>query len=57
MATIKSKPLPEPTRVINVGLGLFAEAMKEQGLEVAQVSWEPPIQGDPELMAILDDLL
>ena len=51
------KPLPEPTRVINVGLDLFAEALKEQGIEVAQVSWEPPAKGDPELMVILDDLL
>jgi len=51
------KPLPEPIRVINVGLDLFAESMKEQGIEVAQVSWEPPVKGDPELMAILEDLL
>ena len=51
------KPLPEQTRVINIGLELFAEALKEQGVEVAQVSWEPPAKGDPELMAILDDLL
>lgn len=51
------KPLPEPIRVINVGLDLFAESLKEQGIEVAQVSWEPPVKGDPELMAILEDLL
>lgn len=51
------KPFPEPIRVINVGLDLFAESMKEQGIEVAQVSWAPPVKGDPELMAILDDLL
>ncbi|MDH3511815.1 MAG: hypothetical protein OER85_13255 [Gammaproteobacteria bacterium] len=57
MANIEIKPLPYPTRVINVGLDLFAEAMQEQGIEVAQVSWEPPVKGDPELMAILDDLL
>ena len=51
------KPLPKQTKVINIGLDLFAEALKEQGVEVAQVSWQPPAQGDPELMAILDDLL
>lgn len=57
MAKNEIKPLPEPIRVINVGLNLFAEAMKEQGIEVAHVSWEPPAKGDPELTAILDDLL
>ena len=51
------KPLPEQARVINVGLELFAEALKKQGVEVAQVSWEPSAKGNPELMAILDDLL
>jgi hypothetical protein len=57
MAANKIKPLPDPSVVINVGLDLFAEAMKEQGIEVAQVSWEPPAKGDPELTAILEDLL
>ena len=57
MAKSEVKPLPDPSKVINVGLDLFAEAMKEQGIEVARVSWEPPVKGDPELMAILDDLL
>ena len=42
--------------VINVGLGDFYDALKEQGVETAQVDWRPPAGGDPELLEILDKL-
>jgi hypothetical protein len=57
MADQNVKPVRKPIKVINVGLELFAEALVKQGVEVAQVMWTPPAQGDPELMGILDDLL
>ena len=32
-----------PLRVVNVGLGSFAESMQAQGVPVAQVDWRPPL--------------
>lgn len=43
--------------VINVGLELFAEALAEQSVAVAQVNWKPPVELEPDLERILDDLL
>lgn len=42
---------------INLGLQDFAASLGVQGFEVIQVNWAPPAGGDPELMAILDELL
>ena len=42
---------------INLGLMDFAGCLEIQGIEVIQVNWAPPAGGDPELMAILDELL
>ena len=49
--------LREELVVVNIGLELFARSLAEQGAQVAHVAWEPPAQGDPELMGILDELL
>lgn len=49
--------LDQEIRVINIGLELFAEALRSQGVTVAQVDWRPPADGDPELLDILDQLL
>ena len=42
---------------INVGLELFAQALAQQSVAVAQVNWQPPVELEPELERILDDLL
>ena len=42
---------------INVGLEMFAEALAEQSVAVAQVNWKPPVELEPDLERILDDLL
>jgi hypothetical protein len=42
---------------INVGVRDFADALRAAGAEVVHVEWSPPACGDPELAAILDDLL
>jgi FdrA protein len=42
---------------INLGLQDFAASLETQGIEVLPVNWAPPAGGDPELMAILDELL
>ena len=49
--------LNEPLEVINLGLSKFAENMKEQDVDVAQVDWTPPAGGDKELIELLDRLL
>lgn len=49
--------LPQQLQVINIGLELFAEALQAQGQTVIHVRWEPPAQGDPELLDMLDALL
>lgn len=43
--------------VINIGLELFADTLKQQQIPVTHVQWEPPAQGDAELISLLDDLL
>ncbi len=42
---------------INIGLFDFAETLKVQGVEVIHLNWSPPAGGDPELIALLDQLL
>jgi len=44
-------------KVINIGLELFTEALQEQEVKVVHVAWQPPADGDPELMAMLEQLL
>lgn len=42
---------------INIGVQDFADSLKVQGAEVVRVNWVPPAGGDPEMMALLDQLL
>lgn len=42
-----------PLRVINIGLELFAEELRVQGVEVVHVDWRPPAGGDVRLVALL----
>ena len=48
--------LAEPPRVINVGVALFAEQLREQGVAVVQLDWRPPAGGDERLAEILAQL-
>jgi hypothetical protein len=49
--------LRQGLKAINLGLQDFAVNLEKQGVEVIHVKWSPPAGGDPELMAILDELL
>lgn len=49
--------LSDGPKIINIGLKLFSEASEAQGIPVVHIQWEPPAQGDPKLLAILDKLL
>lgn len=43
----------EPLRVINIGIEVFAEDLKAEGVEVVHLDWRPPTGGDPHLAALL----
>src|SRR5215472_18629473 len=45
--------LPEHVAVVNVGLGMFAEAIRAQGASAVDVDWRIPAGGDPRLVAAL----
>ena len=45
--------LPEEVGVVNVGLPLFAEAVRRQGRPAVQVEWRVPADGDPVALAAL----
>jgi hypothetical protein len=46
-------PLPVEARVVNIGLPLFADAVRAQGAAAVEVDWRIPAGGRPELIAAL----
>ena len=44
-------------RVINIGLEIFNDALKAQGVNVVQVSWQPPPKLEKEYEDILSKML
>ncbi len=49
--------LSNPLVVINLGLIKFSESLEKQSVEVLQVDWSPPADGDQEMIDLLDALL
>ncbi|PJG45507.1 hypothetical protein CAF53_22475 [Sphingobium sp. LB126] len=49
--------LPGEVRVINVGLPIFADALRDQGAPVVDVDWRIPAGGDGGLVSALGRLL
>jgi len=49
--------VPAEIAVVNVGLSLFADAIRDQGRPVDHLDWRIPADGDPELLAALTVLL
>lgn len=45
-----------PLRVVNIGLELFAEELRAEGVEVVHVDWQPPAGGNPRLAGLLERL-
>jgi hypothetical protein len=45
--------LPETVEVVNVGLPMFADAVRTQGRPVQQVDWRIPANGDPAAIRAL----
>ena len=48
--------LPDEVAVVNVGLPMFADAVRAQGRPVEQVDWRIPAGGDPDAVAALTRL-
>ena len=57
MRSHEGDPLLKPIVAVNVGLRMFAESLRAQGVAVVQVDWVPPAGGDPQLAELLDRLL
>ena len=49
--------LSGPMIVINIGISQFSKSLEAQGVEVVQVDWTPPADGDQEMIDLLDQLL
>jgi len=43
----------QPLKVINLGLEVFADNLRADGIEVIHVDWRPPAGGDVRLVNIL----
>ncbi|MHA2153816.1 MAG: fdrA domain protein [Candidatus Hodarchaeales archaeon] len=57
MATKIDELLKNGPLVLNIGLHSFFEASKTQGIPSVHIKWEPPAQGNHELLHLLDKLL
>ncbi|PVZ06910.1 DUF1116 domain-containing protein [Actinomycetospora cinnamomea] len=54
--TLPSVVLPEAVEVVNVGLPMFADAVRAQGRPVEHVDWRPPAGGRPDAIRALTRL-
>ena len=46
----------KPLRVVNLGLEIFADELKNQSVAVTHVRWRPPAGGKPHLIELLEKL-
>lgn len=51
------KLLTSELKVINVGLEIFKDALEQQGVNVAQVSWQKPVKLEKEYEDILSKIM
>jgi hypothetical protein len=51
------KLLTSELKVINIGLEIFKDALEDQGVVVAQVSWQKPVKLEKEYEDILSKVL
>lgn len=49
--------LPAEVTAVNVGLSLFADAVRQQGRPAQQLDWHIPAGGDPQLLSALTTVL
>lgn len=46
----------QPLNVINVGIAMFSDDLKKQNVEVTQLDWTPPGQGNMQVVQALDNI-
>lgn len=46
----------EPLQVVNIGLEMFAEELRAEGVPVVQVDWRPPAGGSSRMAELLGRL-
>lgn len=46
----------KPLQVVNLGIEVFADELRDQSVPVTQVQWRPPAGGKPHLLEILEKL-
>lgn len=51
--SVAERQLPTDANIINLGLPLFAEAVRDQGATVTHVDWRVPAGSEPEVLAAL----
>ncbi len=56
MKRLQELVIPDRLRVINIGLEMFADNLRADGIDVVHVDWRPPTGGDSKLAAILSAL-
>lgn len=47
----------EEPKIVNIGLEIFYRSLKDQGIEVVQINWQPPPSIEKKLKEKLDQLL
>ena len=52
----KKNILKKGIKVVSLGLPVFYESLKEQGVEAIHLDWKPPAKGDKKLLEILRKL-
>jgi len=46
----------QPLNVINVGIAMFSDDLKKQHVDVTQLDWTPPGQGNMQVVKALDSI-
>ncbi len=54
--TEKEKLFNKELKVINIGIEMFADDLKSQGVDVIHVDWQPPAGGDLDVLKLLEKL-
>lgn len=47
----------QPLNVINVGIAMFSDDLKKQHVEVTQLDWTPPGQGNMQVVQALERII
>ncbi|MEM2747110.1 MAG: hypothetical protein QXJ55_07765 [Candidatus Caldarchaeum sp.] len=49
--------LEDIKKVLCIGVAIFSDSLRRQGLEVVDVAWSPPVELEKDVKDLLDKLL